>query len=176
MELSSDVHLELKIDEDVQFNEFSIVLIVIIDASWSADRSTSRGVLLLGGFVLASWSRTQSQSALSSCESEFYALTTGVQEALFVKSLLKEMFPKGEISIEGYIDSTSATQVAQRTGVGRLKHLDIRHLWIQDLTESGELKIHRVATDKNVADLMTKHLNSKVFSRHVESIGIRCSS
>lgn len=174
---TEDVHLELGVDEGFIFDgESSIDISVMTDASWSADRSTSGGVLSLGGFTLASWSRTQAQSALSSCESEFYALTTGVQEALFIKSLLGEMFPKSDIKLTGYIDSTSAAQLAQRTGVGRLKHLDIRLLWIQDLTEDGTLKVHRVHTDENTADLFTKHLGVRVFSKHVEKIGIRVTS
>ena len=46
-----------------------------------------------------------------------------------------------------YMDSSSAKALAQRRGVGRLKHVDLRHLWVEscaskvaEIKESGNEK------------------------------------
>eukprot|EP00972_Heterocapsa_arctica_P005303 784980-Heterocapsa_arctica.AAC.1 len=42
-----------------------------------------------------------------------------------------------------------------RRGVGRLKHLQVRQLWLQDQRD-GRLTVERVGTLGNPADLFTK--------------------
>ena len=59
-----------------------------------------------------------------------------------------------------YTDSSSAKSIAQRRGVGRLKHLDIRLLWIQGFVKERFLRLKKIATVDNVADLNTKNLTS----------------
>ena len=55
-------------------------------------------------------------------------------------------------------DSSSARQWSQRTGVGRLKHVDVRLCQLQDLVRESVVKIGTVKTALNVADLNTKKL------------------
>eukprot|EP00972_Heterocapsa_arctica_P024115 3553185-Heterocapsa_arctica.AAC.1 len=75
--------LHLVIDKKVATEQIE----VMVDASWanSADRkSTTGGVLRLQGLVLATWSRTQSVIAQSSCEAELLALNAGAIEGKLV--------------------------------------------------------------------------------------------
>ena len=145
------------------------------DADWNNTRSTSGGVIHLNGTLLQAWSRTQNQTALSSCESEFYAIVTGVTETIFIRSILNELEPmkNRQVQVKVYTDSTSAMQLAQRQGVGRVKHLNIRKLFVQDLVKEGVVTIHRVSTDENVADIFTKYLPVNVFQRHYRTLGLR---
>ena len=53
-------------------------------------------------------------------------------------------------------DSNAAKGIANRKGVGRVKHLDLRDLWVQDLTSKGLLQVEKVPTSSNWADLGTK--------------------
>jgi hypothetical protein len=71
-----------------------------------------------------------------------------------------------------YTDSTSAHQIAERRGLGRLKHVELRWLWMQDEFRAGRLEITRVNTLVNPADLMTKHLHRSRLEDLMELIGM----
>lgn len=57
-----------------------------------------------------------------------------------------------------YTDSSSAKSLAG--GVGRLKHVDLRHFWIQSCVRRKLLRLKEVGTKNNVADLNTKNLST----------------
>ncbi len=63
------------------------------------------------------------------------------------------------ISLFTLTDSSSAKALAQRRGVGRLKHVDLRHLWIQSCARQKLVRLKKVGTRNNVADLNTKNLS-----------------
>lgn len=54
---------------------------------------------------------------------------------------------------------TAGKGIAQRKGAGKLKHLELRELWLQDYVQQGKVQIRKEATATNVADLGTKALN-----------------
>lgn len=130
-----------------------------IDADWAKDpetrRSTSAGCVLYGGARLCSWSRTQKTVALSSGEAEFTAMAAGVSEGQFIRNLLEEIFEK-EFDHEVHTDSTAARGMAMRKGAGRVRHLDTKLCFVQDYVENRRVKILKVDTKLNVADLNTK--------------------
>ena len=55
-------------------------------------------------------------------------------------------------------DSSSCRQFVQRLGVGRMKHIETKLLWIQEEVKKETLSITGVGTLLNVADLNTKKL------------------
>eukprot|EP00972_Heterocapsa_arctica_P068482 10117639-Heterocapsa_arctica.AAC.1 len=82
--------LRIVIDKKLAMDQID----VMVDASWAnaADRkSTSGGDLRLQGLLLATWSRTQSVIAQSSCEAELLGLNTGAVEGKLAASILKEL-------------------------------------------------------------------------------------
>lgn len=56
-------------------------------------------------------------------------------------------------------DSSAARGMVARQGSGKVKHLAIKELWIQDLYRKGVLKVEPVDTLMNWADLGTKVLD-----------------
>ena len=42
--------------------------------------------------------------------------------------------------------------------MGRVKHIETRCLWVQDLIGSGKLRVRKVPGETNVADMLTKYL------------------
>ena len=54
-------------------------------------------------------------------------------------------------------DSTAAKGAASRHGLGKLKHLESKHLWVQEAVRAKRLVIVKEDTDADFADLMTKH-------------------
>ena len=101
-----------------------------VDADWATNtegrRSVSGCVLLVAGMPVHTHSRTQKATALSSCESEPYAMVGGAIELTFVKTLLEEQ-GVGPISATIWSGSSSAIALACRKGAGtRLKHIALR--------------------------------------------------
>ena len=59
------------------------------------------------------------------------------------------------------MDSSAARGIITRQGVGRVKHLQIRTLFLQDLHKQGTISVHPVGTKGNTADIGTKPLSAK---------------
>ena len=55
-------------------------------------------------------------------------------------------------------DSSATRGMRQRLGTGRVRHLAVRHMWVQEKVRSGALVLSRIPTADNEADLGTKHL------------------
>ena len=77
-----DMHLEL-----VRHRELLTEMVGWCDGSWAdldeKRRSTTGGLLMLGGACVAGWSRTHKPTALRSGESEFYSATVCACELLW---------------------------------------------------------------------------------------------
>ena len=83
-------------------------------------------------------------------------MSTNASEAVFAKHLVQEL-GGSEVHLIMHADSSSAIALANKQGPGRVKHIDIRHLWLQDLVRNKTLTVNKIHTSVNVADLGTKH-------------------
>jgi len=73
-------------------------------------------------------SGTQAVVALSSAESEFYAIGTGATEALHLKNFLGEILTN---NLKIHTDSSSGKSMATRIGVSkRAKHIELKYVFI----------------------------------------------
>ena len=117
------------------------------------------------------WSRTQPTLAQSSCEAELVAANTGATEARFLQSLMEELGVTAKIVIE--TDSSSAEKVTRKRGVGRMRHLAIKELWLQDEVRSGRIEVKHVKGLVNPADLMTNALPRKRLWELCELVGLQ---
>ena len=134
----------------------------LVDSNWADCRltrkSTSGGALLHGDHVLATWSVTQSVQALSTGEAELYAVLKGTVEALGLSAVAEELGMVLRAPRVGS-DSTAAKGTCSRHGLGKLKHLDLKFLWVQEAVRAKRVIIVKVDGESNFADLMTKHLD-----------------
>ena len=121
-------------------------------------KSTSGGVVIVGVHVLGCWSCTQSTIALSSAESEYIAIVRGSAEGIGLCSVLMDF--RTEASLRVWTDSSAARSICLRQGIGHVKHLATKILWVQQRVKRKELQIMKEKTEKNTADLMTKYLTN----------------
>jgi hypothetical protein len=111
-------------------------------------------------------SRTQATVALSSTEAETYALCTALSESLFLQQLLTEAKIATTASIKLFTDSTGAKATAARTGLSsKLKHMQLRYLWIQSALTEPNIKLNKIPTADNLADILTKHATPATLSQ-----------
>ena len=66
---------------------------------------------------------------------------------------------KTPVLIRAITDSSSCKAFSERLGVGRLKHIDTRYLWMQLEIKKETMVMVSIPTLWNVADLGTKRLS-----------------
>ena len=137
--------------------------LLLVDSDWGGGKerkSTSGGVWSLGGHCIKTWSASQGAYALSSAEAELYGMVEGVTRAKGLRTLAWELgFRSLGTKIQLGTDSSAAKSFVSRRGLGKMRHLEIRDLWLQAEVEQGRLVVHKVKGDQNPADLMTKVLS-----------------
>ena len=69
------------------------------------------------------------------------------------------------------IDAKATEHILHRQGIGKLKHIDVAYLWIQDEVRSQRLRVRRIRSEDNVADLGTKPLSKAVIAKHCITLG-----
>ena len=105
--------------------------------------------------MLLLWSRTQQLISLSSAEAELNASIKAGCEGLGVAHMIEELgLPHG---VNLYGDSSANHGIAHRSGTGKVKHLEIRQLWLQERVQLGDLSFSKIPRLKSISDSLTHH-------------------
>ena len=135
------------------------ILDVYSDANWAgckvSRKSTSGGAILWGKACLRSSSKTQAAIAQSSAESELIAVVRAACKGLGMIALADDF--RIELQVRLHIDATAVLGILQRQGVGRVRHLDVCVLWLQEQQFRRLIDLTKVSGTENPADLMTKN-------------------
>ena len=72
------------------------------------------------------------------------------------------------------IDNQAAIQSAHNPlGHGKTKHFDIQQFHLRENVNSGRIKLEKVDTAENPADLLTKSLYRPTLEKHRDTAGVR---
>ena len=129
---------------------------------------------MLGKHCIKTWCASQGAFALSSAEAEFYAMVEAVTRAKGLLTLAREMGLE-ELSLVVHLgtDSNAAKSFVNRRGLGKMRHLEIRDLWLQKEIRDGKVEVHKVFGSENPADLMTKILTVGEIEERLRGMFIR---
>ena len=145
------------------------------DADWAGCRdtrkSTTGGCVKIGKHCVKGWSKTQSLIALSSGESELYAMLRASAETLGLLAMAKDMGWKLHGEIWG--DANAALGIINGDGLGKTRHIETGLLWIQQVAAEQRLKFGKVLGADNPADLFTKYLDEKTKDHHTTNLGFQ---
>ena len=125
---------------------------------------------MVGWHPLNTWASTQATVALSSGESELYALTKGASQALGFIALASDLGDKLDARVHTH--ASAKLGIVNRQGLGKLRHVKVQYLWLQERVRSKELMVNKVAGPDNPADLMTKYLPAADMEKHLEFLAI----
>ena len=114
---------------------------------------------MYGSHCLKSWSVTQSVISLSSGEAEYYAMVKGGSVAMGFQAMMGELGEK--LGIELRCDASAAVGMVMRRGLGKVRHIDVTQLWLQERVSSGQISIKKVGTKENVSDCLTKGVSNQ---------------
>ena len=129
---------------------------------------------MIGGCLIKHWSKTQSTISLSSGEAELHGIAQGCSQGLGLQSLLKDA--GWILPLHVYSDATAAIGIARRKGLGKIRHLDVTDLWIQDRIRSKAITLSKVLGTQNMADVLTKYVDRKTMDMAISKMGLRSAS
>ena len=132
-------------------------------------KSTSGGVIRWGDHILKWWSKTQPTIALSSGEAELAALIRSTSEGMGMLSTMQEFEIQAQLKVKG--DAVAAIGIVKRQGLGRVRHLAVADLWIQQKAKKGSVIYEKLAGYSNTSDIMTKPVEADVLNRHMDAMG-----
>ena len=61
-------------------------------------------------------------------------------------------------------------------GLGRVRHLAVADLWVQQRAKGGEVSYVKLDGKRNTSDMMTKAVEKEVIMRHMQSLGLQWRS
>ena len=132
---------------------------------------------MLGGHCIKCWSATPHAYALSSAEAELYAMVESVTRARGLLTLMSELgFENVSNVVKLGTDSAAAKSFVCRRGLGRMRHLQIRDLWLQKEVREGRVEVSKIPGESNPADLMTKVLTVSEIKSRLRSMNIEMFS
>ena len=73
------------------------------------------------------------------------------------------------MSVILHTDSSAAKGIGSRRGLGKLRHIELAELWIQDLVSRGKISIVKIAGADNFADALTKHSSRDRLLQHMSN-------
>ncbi|KAE8672007.1 macrophage erythroblast attacher-like isoform X1 [Hibiscus syriacus] len=146
------------------------------DSDYAGDldksKSTIRYVYKVAGEVVSWVSKLQSVVATSTTEAEYVAATQVNKEAIWLKMLLEELGHNQEY-VSMFCDSQNALHLAKNPIFhSRTKHIRVQYHFIREKVEKGTINMQKIHTKDNIADFMTKTINTDKFTWCRSSCGM----
>ena len=96
---------------------------------------------MFGEHCLRAWSVSQKVVALSSGEAEYYGMVRGASVATGMKGMFGDLGVEVELAL--YTDASAAIGIAKRRGLGKIRHLELAELWLQDLVNRDLVRVEK---------------------------------
>ena len=90
------------------------------------------------------------------------------QELIDTKQFVHERNIQKELVINR--DSSAAEGILCRNGIGKVEHLEVRDLWLQDNINDGTLRVQKIPRQQNAADALTHQWTRPVNSQHFRAM------
>jgi len=135
-------------------------------------KSTTGGCHFLGGKLVSWTSKKQTAVSLSTAEAEYISAASCCAQILWMKNQLTDYgvkYTKTPI----FCDNTSAIAISHNPVMhSKTKHIDLRYHFIRDHIIKGDIELHFIPTDQQLADVFTKPLDVKTFKHLISELGM----
>jgi hypothetical protein len=135
-------------------------------AGCNVDRKSISGTCQFLGRSLVSWSsKKQTSIALSTAEAEYVAAEQCCAQLLWMRQTLRD-FGYNLSKVPLLCDNESAICIADNpVERSRTKHINIRHHFLRDHQQKGDIEVYHISTENQLVDIFTKPLDEKTFCR-----------
>ena len=111
---------------------------------------------------MKSWATNQAVIALSSGEAEYYGLVKGASMGLGAVAIIHDLGCEYENALEIRTDASAAIGIANRIGIGKIRHIETNQLWLQQKVLEGKLVVSNVKGADNLAAAVDLYLGAEV--------------
>ena len=135
-------------------------------------KSTSGGCQFLGNCLVSWQSKKQAAVSTSTAEAEYIAAASCTAQLLWLQNQLLDF---GIVALKTplMLDSQAAENIIKNpVSHSTTKHIDIRHHFVRDCYEKGLISLHHVPTTDQLADVLTKALDTATFEGLIARIGM----
>ncbi|KAJ9545350.1 hypothetical protein OSB04_025057 [Centaurea solstitialis] len=117
-------------------------------------------------------SKKQNSVSTSTSEAEYVAAGICCAQVLWLRNQLQDYdIQLSKIPI--YCDNTSAIAIANNPVLhSKTKHIEVRYHFIRDHVMNGDIELHFVPTEYQLADLFTKPLDVTRFNMLISELGM----
>ena len=77
-----------------------------------------------------------------------------------------------DVNLAMYLDAKATIGMLSRRGAGGMKHVETNNFWLQNVIASKIVSLHKVCTDDNLADVLTKYLSGDKIAHLLELMSI----
>ena len=123
-----------------------------------------------GGHLIKHVSQTQTTIAMSSAEAELTGICKGASHALGLRAVADDL--NIQVVLDVQTDATAAIGICRRRGLGKIRHLAVADLWVQEKLRLKEFQLTKVPGAANPADILTKHVDRQTLERHLRTMGM----
>ena len=136
------------------------------------DRKSTGGCFYVRANLVAWMSKKQNFVSLSTAEAEYIATESCCSQLLWMKKLLTD-YGISQDTIVVYCDNFSAIDISKKpVQHSKTKHIEIRYHFIRDLVERKIVCLEYIPTERQNADIFTKHLDRSTFETLCQVIGV----
>ena len=90
----------------------------------------------------------------------------GASQSLGFKSMGTDFGDDLDVGL--WSDASAAIAISQRSGLGKLRHIQTQYLWLQERVSAKGVQLTKVVGTANPADMLTKHLAIADLQRHLD--------
>ena len=138
------------------------------DSDWGGcaddSKSTSGYAFSLGSGIFSWASKNQATVALSYAKAEYIAAAFAISHVIWLRRILGDIGGKQNEVTTLFCDNKSTIAMSKNAVYhSRTKHINIKHNFIKEAVEDGEVKLKYCKTEEQVADIFTKALPKEKF-------------
>jgi hypothetical protein len=146
-----------------------------VDADWAADKDSRRSragyVFKLGRCIISWCSTLEPIQALSTAESELMAATIATKQCIYLRDLLNFLGHEQIGATHIFEDNAACIRLSKNSEFHKkTKHIDLRWFYVREMFLQNIVELIKINSENNDADLFTKVLPIKVFTRAVNKM------
>jgi hypothetical protein len=165
-----DYGLRYALDREISLQGFT-------DSDWVdsvADQKSTFGCCFSMGSAMISWfSKKQTSVVFNTVEAKYIETCSASSEAVCLRKLLARLF---DLELEAtciLCDNLSCVKLTENPVFhDKSKHIKVSYQYIRDMVQRGAIKLQYVATDKQIADVLTKPLSKVKFVYFKDKLGV----
>lgn len=173
-------YLKETMKEGITYKRSANTLRFYSDASWNdnLDGKGFSGYVCVSAGGAISWQcKKQEVVALSTCESEFMALTETIKELIWIKKILIDLNLEEKVhNLKIYADNQAAIKLCTNSLYhSRTKHIQRKYFFIRDEIDRHNIDVEYVESANNAADFLTKAVTKTMLKKCKQTIGLGLS-